>query len=228
MKNDVCIGVITAGNVHMACVESLLAVVTSKVANWVFLRSCGPYLDDGRNNLVQAFLDDNFKDCSRLLMVDSDIEFRPDHVQQLIEDDLPIVSGVYQNSYSGVLKPVVYQWTDVPVIEQTPDKRFKSGYRETVVNTLRTMEPIDGWAEDDPRALVNVDGCGAGFLMIHRDVLEEFPKHYAPPQPWFAEDTYFGTHFGEDLCFNVRAAEIGISTVVDRRVVVGHHKTVRL
>jgi hypothetical protein len=206
MTNNVCIGMITAGNVHMATVQSLLGCVTTKAVKWIFLKQAGPYLDDARNTVVSTFCDDNFADCTHLLMVDSDIEFTPDHVAQLVEDDLPVVSGVYHNLYDGVVKPVVYEWSPTA--------------------TGKTMTPINEWTDEGP--LVTVDGCGAGFLMLSREAIATVGNAYPKPQPWFAEDTYHGTHFGEDLCFNVRCAEQGIATVVDRRVQLAHHKSVRL
>ena len=203
----VCIGLMTAGNVRKETVESLLACATTKTVKWMFLTTSGPYLDDGRNNMVLAFNDAHLDLCDRLLMVDSDVEFTPDHVRQLEEDDLPVVAGVYHSPYAGGIKPVVYRWVDCP--------------------TGRTMVPIDEWpAGDDP--LVEVEGVGAGFLMVKREVFAEMWDHFEKPLPWFAEEVVDGTHLGEDLCFNVRCAELGIKTFVDKRVQVAHHKSIRL
>ena len=226
-KNDVCIGMITSGNVHMAVVQSLLGAVMNGGARWIYIQQSGPYLDDARNNLIGTFMNEAFKDCDRLLMVDSDVEFTSDDIQRLVDDNRPVVSGVYHSMYEDGIHPVVYEWSDYG--EKTlrvPDKRCKTGYR---LEYGRTMTPIKTWpatAEEQP--LVKVDGCGAGFLMIKRDVIMEFIKHHEPPQIWFAEDVINGTHFGEDLCFNVRCAELGIDTWVDRRVQLAHHKNIRL
>ena len=90
---------IAKGATPSETVESLLACATTKTVKWMFLTTSGPYLDDGRNNMVLAFNDAHLDLCDRLLMVDSDVEFTPDHVRQLEEDDLPVVAGVYHSPW---------------------------------------------------------------------------------------------------------------------------------
>lgn len=213
----VCLGVVTSGNLKLETVESLLAVSVAKprAAEWVLLHRAGPYLDDARNELIRKFFLEAFEHCDRMLMVDSDIEFLPEDVERLADDDLPIVSGVYRSDYSGNVVPVVYEW-----FEQ------ENGTRTMGPRLEWPDGPLDADYSDSP--LVEVTGVGAGFLMIRRDVLATMKETYGDPCPWFAEDVFGGVHFGEDLTFCIRAAELGIPIMVDRRVEVAHHKEVRI
>lgn len=206
----VMIGIITAGNIHMRCAQSLLTVVSTGTAAAISIQHNGPYLDIGRNKMVDTFRnDEKYAHCDRLLFVDSDIGFDPALIKVLVEDDLPIVSGVYHSIFpDGHIHPVIYEWTQA---EGQP----------------RTMTPINGWG-DNAADLVTVDGVGAGFLMITRDVIEKFTESFEAPQCWFGLDIHDRIELGEDLTFCVRAAGLGIPTVVDRRVQVAHHKDIVL
>jgi hypothetical protein len=206
----VMIGMITAGNVDMRTTQSLLATQITGTAAAICIQQNGPYLDIGRNKMVDTFRDDPaFAHCDRLLFVDSDIIFEPGHIQTLVDDDLPIVSGVYHSLFQdGRIRPVVYEWT----IDE---------------HGLRTMTPINTWRpHGDDEHLVQVEAVGAGFLMIARDVVEKFTHAHLAPQCWFGNDIIGRTQLGEDLTFCVRATDLGIPVMVDRRVHVAHHKSI--
>lgn len=209
-ESNVAIGVMTAGDIRMECAESLVAAMATKVAKIIFFVGSGPYLDDGRNKVARLFTDPVFAEqgCDRLLMVDSDIEFKPDDVSRLAELDLPVVSGVYHNSYHELgVKPVVYDW---------------------MVNELgmKTLAVIDKWP--NRKRLQSVTAIGAGFLMIRRDVLDVLYGIHGEPQPFFAEDIRDGIHFGEDLTFCLRCHEAGIDVIADTKTQLAHHKSARI
>lgn len=211
----VCLAIMSSGTVTVETAQAVTQAQTEKVVDWIFYKRHGPYLDDGRNDLVHDFSAPIFKDCDRLLMVDSDIEFTPDDIRQLVEDDLPIVAGVYHSSYEGVILPVVYSWVAIPG------------------KSARTLGPITRWPdcdldEDYDEPIIIAPGVGAGFLMIKREVFDVLGEIHGPPCPWFAEEIRDGIHMGEDLCFCLRAADAGFPTHVDRRVQVAHHKQARL
>jgi hypothetical protein len=205
--NGVMIGIITAGSLQTHCVQSLLKVVEAKAAEEIVIRTCGPYLDMGRNNMVEIFRNE-YPHCDRLLFVDSDIGFTPEHVQQLVDDDLPIVAGVYHSLYETGIHPIVHQW-----VEEGGRMR---------------LPLMKKWNRPEDEHLVPVDGVGAGFLMIHRSVVDKFAAIYGPPQIWFGIDHRAGVELGEDLTFCVRANDLGIPVVVDRRVQVAHQKSLVL
>ncbi len=74
--------------------------------------------------------------------------------------------------------------------------------------------PVDG--------LIQVDGCGAGFLLIHRSVMEKI----GPGEWWREGVTQSGGIRGEDLAFCVRAADAGFGICVHCGCRPGHMKTV--
>lgn len=206
MSNGVMIGVITAGNLDMRCVQSLLATQILGAADSIAIHQNGPYLDIGRNKMVDAFrCDPNYAHCDRLLFIDSDVGFNPALIQVLVDDDLPIVAGVYHSLFDQGIRPVVYEWT----IDE---------------DGARVLTPIEKWGRPEGDNLVPVDGVGAGFLMIHRNVFERFLEEYDPPQAWFGNDIHEGVQLGEDLAFCTRAIDLGIPVIVDRRVQVSHSK----
>lgn len=208
--NGVMIGIITSGDIHMRCAQSLIATTLLGAASSITIQQCGPYLDMGRNKMVNTFLTEEYAHCDRLLFVDSDIAFDPSLIQTLVDDDLPIVSGVYHSLFDQGIRPVVYEWTQ------------KEG-------EPRLMSPINNWGgRSESDHLVEVEGVGAGFLMIRRDVIERFLEDYQQPQVWFGMDIVDSVELGEDLTFCVRAADLDIPIVVDRRVQVAHHKAIAL
>ena len=79
---------------------------------------------------------------------------------------------------------------------------------------------------DDP--VMEVEGVGAGFLMLSRGLLEKMRAEYPEPCPWFDEPIIDGRHYGEDFGFCRRVRELGTKVYVDLRVQLSHYKTVRV
>jgi GT2 family glycosyltransferase len=217
---------ITAGEIRMETVESLCACLATNTVAKVFFIQSGPYLDNGRNEIVRTFRLPEVRDyCTHLLMVDSDIAFTPDDVRALYAaaEERAVVGGVYYNNFSGTIKPIVYGPVDIEV--------------DGVVR--HSLKEIDHWADGwefwpkdqtveglDP--LVKVDAMGAGFLMIRYEVLDVMEAVHGEPQPFFDEPVIDGVHFGEDLAFCLRAYERGFSVWAHREVEVAHVKSVML
>lgn len=205
----VMIGIITAGNLDIRCTRSLIETTKLADGTEIMIHQNGPYLDMGRNTVVDAFRSEQYAHCDHLLFVDSDIGFDPAHIQTLVDDDLPIVAGVYHSLFATGIHPVVYEW----IVND-------DGYR--------VMSPIQHWNRPKGEILVPVEAVGTGFLMIQRNVFEMFLQHYSPPTAWFVNEIIDGVELGEDLGFCYRAAELGIPIVVDRRVQVSHIKNIVL
>lgn len=176
-------------------------------------KQCGAAgIVDGRNTLARVFLDETEADW--LFMVDSDMDFRPDTVERLIEaahaQDRPIVGGL-------------------AFAHKTDGNASGYGVR------YRCQPTIYRWYEDDDRAgfaprfdyprneLVEASATGAACVLIHRRALEEIRDRYG--DVWF--DTIRhpkGSHFSEDMAFCIRAAACDIPLFVHTGVKTGHDK----
>lgn len=112
------------------------------------------------------------------LHLDSDVVPPADAILRLIRHNLPVVSGVY--------------------------------CRRSPPHGIPVMQRNFQWVTDLPKPgqnpLIEVDVVGAGFLLIRRDVLENFP-HHAPGKQWFHWRVDQQGHrpvtdcLSEDFCF---------------------------
>lgn len=223
---SVCIGNINPGSVNLGFVLSLLATLDAqrdaptgdKLVERVILRQSGPYLDIGRNKVTEAFLKET--DCEWLLFVDSDITWNTEQIRKLVEaadpDHRPVVSGIYRSPFqasdtsSGGELPVVYRWGQ---------KEIRGEPTVTLVNDNWNEE--EEWPEDD---LFQADSFGAGFLLIHRGLLEKMVERYGFPAPWFLCQVVKDVMMGEDHLFCLRVAHMGYSLYAHSGVQVGHRK----
>lgn len=214
----VCVSLITAGELRLETARSLTTLIRERPNASVLYHQSGPHLALGRNQIVRKFLSG---DCDYLLMVDSDMEFTPENVDQLLADDLPLVAGTCYSTFGGNQWPAVFHSCNDSVGK-------------------RTMRPIMGWNDgwpnypstDSPpsgiQPLIEVEAVGAAFMMLRRDTLVKMAERYEEPMPWFAEDIRDGVPYGEDLSLCLRLTDMGGSIYVDRRVQIGHYKTVKL
>lgn len=165
-------------------------------------------ISSARNDLVKKMLS---TDADWLLMVDSDMAWEPQALDRLLESadqaDRPIVGGLCFGSFSDMLFPTIYQFT------------------EDSQGRLTTMRMNDY----DRDSVVPCAATGAAFLLIHRSVLEVMrDKKFNAAFPWFQETEGGGRPVGEDLTFCIRAAICGFPIHVDTSVKVGHHKSILL
>lgn len=167
----------------------------------LYVESGGGSLDRGRNLLVQKFLQTTDE---RLLMVDTDQFFSVEQYDRLIETGQThdIVSGVYFANERPP-RPAMHRWDD-------------TGHGVAVTE----------WEDGE---VLDVDGCGAGFLLVHRRVYEAMnhPEEYkGRAGSWFTQDKHgpAGQLLNEDSGFCLRAQEHGFRVYVDTEVFVGHMK----
>lgn len=104
-----------------------------------------------RNLIVERFLRET--NASHLLFWDDDVLVPSGALFQLLDDDAPIVSGFYTSRQAPV-QPIAYR------------RHGKTGHRYQPVMPLHPGKFL-------------VDGCGAGFLLIRREVFERLSV------PWF-------------------------------------------
>lgn len=213
---NVCLGNINGGKLRVEFVQSLWAarVGNPPVARTHLLHTWGPYLDDARNTVVDAFLSQTDDDI--LLFADSDTGFTAEQVSELtnmIGPSSPCVGGLYYSAFGrdGIgFAPVAYKWGSHPETQQ----RF-----------LRQLDPdIERLDECRPGEMIKVDAVGTGFMAIHRDLLIRMGEQYAGTQPWFAEEDFENTHHGEDFTFCLRLAEMGVPVYLAPHVRVKHYK----
>jgi len=151
----------------------------------------------GRNLVVKNFLAGDF---DWLLMLDADQRFTVGAVNTLFEaadaNDRPMMSGLYfgLNTLEGSLYPL-----PVPQMYlKRPDTQW------SYTHIMRYTE----------NSVIQIDGCGAGFLLVHRSVFEKV-QQMSPPEfsevCWFQDfPTENNEWVGEDLAFCLRVKSSGI------------------
>lgn len=150
-----------------------------------------------RNTIVEYFMDSKH---DYLLMVDSDTVPPGDALDHIDTLDLPKD------------KPKIL--TGITHIKDGEGKR---------VNVFINHEDVEKsmQLEDLPKDRFKIAGCGASFLLVHREVFEKIPK------PWFkAIEFDNGNKCSEDLYFCEQANNAGYEIICDPAIVCKHAKTV--
>ena len=223
-KLPVAIATITAGSCRVEYAASCYDALThgNAAQRWLIV-PCGPYLDQGRNDAVRQF-NTQTPECEALLFVDTDVSFTPEDIHALWEamhayhaahDVWPVIGGMYL-SYStaiGGAKIVAYRMKEDPSHDNR--RRFFPLF-------LRDLEGVP------EGALLEVEGLGTGFMMIHRSTLEHVAANHPTPQDWFTEEVVDGEWFGEDLMFCLRAKALGHPILAHSGVRLTHYKEIGL
>lgn len=213
------LGTICGGSLRVEYVHSMIATATDPTTGVrkVQIEPYGPYLDDGRNTVIERCLADKDNPFEYILFVDSDIAWRPEHVRKIVAaaeaqvDEPAIFTGAYSSAREGEGFAVV--------------GNFRPGTREVKCFTLEEFYEIHAEVGD---GVVRVDGAGAGFMLIPRVVIDKLLAIHGAPVPWFHEPVIDGVHQGEDYGFCIRAAEAGFPTYLVPSVTLLHNKTVAL
>lgn len=173
----------------------------------------GVNVASARNAICEKFLKESRAEW--LWMLDTDMVFRPDTLERLLEhadaDKSPIVGALCFGVDKGQYFPTLYDLTGT----------------EDDVQFVR----YDAWAPD---SMMQVFATGAACLLIHRAALEAVrdfqPPHRSTPGfsdafPWFQETDFNGRVMGEDITFCLRAGTAGLPVHVNTAVQVGHVKS---
>jgi GT2 family glycosyltransferase len=155
-----------------------------------------------RNGIVRTFL--KSADSDWLWMIDTDMVFKPDALELLLEAadpvDRPIVGGLcFGKALDGFVYPTLYKLND--------DE-----------NAFQYMHDYDR------DSLVQVDATGAACLLMHRSALEKVREIYTEPMEWFQDIIWQGLDTGEDITFCLRLREVGVPVYVHTGVHIGHVK----
>lgn len=209
------VGNINPGDVRCEFMQSVVGIITASESeehgtklDELIVKVHGPYLDVGRNMVVERFLK---SDSEVLLFVDSDMEPTADQIHEIVAKvsaEQPIIGGLYVNLFPNHgVRPVALNWqalTDDQPIQMVP-----------------IPMPTGG------EGLLEVDCVGTGFMAIHRSLLDQMTEVFDAPSPWFAEVALGGSQMGEDVTFCQRARSLGHPVYVDTTIHVPHHKTIR-
>ena len=209
---SVVVGFLSGGATELEFTSSLSALAAYMMAQaaadptfprlrGVLPKRSGPRIAAGRNSVVEHFL---ALDADWLFMVDDDMEFAADAVDQLMRaadpQERPIVGGL--------------------AIAGGRDGWFPT---LTVVTTDGVISRVTDYPPD---ALVPVDATGAACLLVHRSVFEKMAQEFPRPWQWFQETSYGEVAVGEDITFCLRARALGFPTFIHTGVKFGHSKQV--
>lgn len=156
----------------------------------------GPALAEARNDLVRRMP----AQCEWMLMLDNDLSFRPSTIAAMFASARPdvAVTGCY-TAWDPETE------TGRPALWLRVDGRW-------------VMADAVG---DDP---FEVDGAGAGAILVHRQVLDDVAALGDRAYPWFRFTNDGDEPQGEDLTFWSRVAEAGYPITAVPRAWFGHHK----
>lgn len=176
-----------------------------RLASRLALRTTGPGLVEGRNQVAAGFLDSGL---DWLFWLDADMGFRPDTLDRLLataaEHDLPVVGAL------------CFAWKEV-------EYDGMGGYRCEPRPTL--MDFADGHfigrAQYEPGSVVQVAGTGSACILVHRSAVEA-----AGERPYDRLRLPDGVLAGEDVSFCMRLGAAGIPIWVDTGVMTNHQKQI--
>ena len=195
-------------------VRSLLVVgseLNTRKISWSFANGYSSHVGDAREITLNGDKENSFSevrpfkgqlDYNKLMWIDSDISFTIDDVLSLYESDKDIICGGYLLGNGEV---TVYPET------------LRAGY--TYEEVLDMKEPV------------KVKGAGFGFMCVKKGVFESLTR------PWFQsaivttkfeDKDYTFAMMGEDLSWCYRVKEQGFDIWFNPKVLVTHHKTMRL
>lgn len=137
----------------------------------------------GRNELVHQFL--QVENATHLMFIDADIQFKPEHVIQMIQKNVDVVAASYP------LKHIA--WDAVHDIQLQNDgkaspEQLMQGSTQTVINVSKPDPAKVGKSEkvNIVNGMVEVYDVGTGFMLIKRHVLEKMVE--AHPETLYLQD----------------------------------------
>lgn len=174
----------------------------------------GQAIDIARNMIIKTFLSSGM---DFLLMHDSDASWHPEAPARLVSRNLPVVTGII---FKRALPTFPTIGKDVgPSVQGDGTHLYNFAGTLKRINEIIDREKLTDAAKNEllfePRAgdIQEIDGAGAHFMLIRRDVLEKIKE------PWYqCTNPNAGEDF--DFCRKVQAA--GFKLYVDYSVFTGH------
>jgi hypothetical protein len=160
-----------------------------------------------RNKYITDFIN---SDCKWLLMIDSDT-IPPlnslESIEKILKEHpfIKILSGIY-NTYNITLNKIL------PVLFKYEEKNYRN-YSEEKIKEINTNE------------LSEVDGCGGGFLLVHRSVIEAMKKPYFNN---IYDSNIENLILSEDLYFCSQAQKLGFNIYTTSLIKCIHIKQINI
>lgn len=207
------------GEVSYSFMRSLMGLMSWDLTHGQVLRGfeveeCGAArIIEGRNSAVRRFLR---TDAEWLLFIDSDMGFEANALDRLLAVadpvERPVVGALCFGQRKGPESVANSRMlTPVPTIYKWVDGIKQAGFA-----------PVYDYPKN---RLVQCDGTGSAFILVHRSVYEKLNSGAFPfPREWYDDTIYKGQVFGEDLTFCKRVTELGIPIHVDTSVRTSHYK----
>lgn len=204
------------------CLMSLQKTMSdSKIPHFFNLQS-GSFLPHTRAKCLGASLDRgehqwpfNNKDITHLVLIDTDILFKPQQIIDMINRNVDIVAGMYPYSTSAYSKELDKQivagmWTE-------EDFKKHHFFPPLSIGDAKRVAATSG------ADLIEVDWVGLGFAVIKPKVF--FDIDY----PWFASelikiDDLIDTT-SEDVGFCRKVTKAGYKVYLDTKIRVQHYKS---
>lgn len=159
----------------------------------------GPNVSKARNLICETFLK---RDEEWLFMVDTDMVFSVDTIENLIACKNELVSGLCM---TGGEKPSPSMYRRI----------YEGADKGQYVS-------INEWPTDE---LIDADVVGSACTLIHRNVLEDIRRNWPNPAAhWYQELQVGDVLVGEDFTFCERASRAGYQVKVATDIQVGHIK----
>jgi len=164
-----------------------------------------------RNVAIKNFLEE--KRFTHIFFIDSDnMPEHPAAIVRLLSYDEPIVCGWYlsrKNPRLPVVLKIEGKYSPKSMREVIRSAKRFPKWRALKLGELMTLKK-------DKKGLVQVDGVGAGCMLIKREALSHLE------QPYFYEDPINPDSFGEDLFFGLNCKIHKVPIKVDLNVFCGH------
>lgn len=144
-----------------------------------------------RNTLVAFFM---ASDCSHLLFIDADIEFRVDDFLRLVDADKDVIAGAYPKKGHNwnQIKEFVQNNPDSPAINLSAagaDYAINFEFLDPVAKTIAVEN-----------GLIKVKDAGTGFMLIKREAIKSLmDKH---PELKYNNDLNIGKEVNE-FCYSL-------------------------
>lgn len=158
------------GMCHSEYANSLLKTRNYLEAKGVSMELCflinESLIPRGRNTCVAQFLSDPL--ATHLLFIDSDIVWKPEHIERMLKHNVGVVGGLYPKKN--------YQWNKLKnlKLDDMNESQIKANLLDYVVNYGNSKRVHNG--------LIEVSYIGTGFMMIRRDTLlkmiEQYPEYH--------------------------------------------------